>query len=247
MLNKSRNSKYIHICISYSESFSELCNLCCSSMYHDKIILHVNKFSENIAYAGFKSEAWDRAVKDKIVFLQKIMSSLENNACIGLVDADTQTFNTNKIFGLKQVFDDQNKGIEYIGMYENIDEKSDIVNTGFYLLKNNKINKEMINNVASANLKDYYYGDQDLINKIIKSKNIKTLIMPSKEFTVAPHHGFVEKDRLVFHHATCTYNLQQKKEQLNKVRQEMGLLPHNWSKNVARHKHMIMYENGVRI
>lgn len=242
---RSKNKKYIHLCISYSESFAELCSLCCSSIFHDKIIIHLNKFTEEIKYDKFRDKAWYIGVSSKIRFLYKIMNSLPEGSSVGLCDADTQTFKPDKIYDLKKIIDETDS--EYIGIHEDPYERNKIVNTGFFVLKNNQNTNKMINCVAHENLSNYYLGDQDMINNYLIDNNIKYNLMPSVEFSVAPAPKLFNKNRIAFHHANYTTNVEGKKEQINHVRRMADIPLHQWTKEIIRHRNMIMYENGERV
>lgn len=242
---KSKNKKYIHLCISYSESFAELCSLCCSSIFHDKIIIHLNKFTEEVKYDKFRDKAWYVGVSSKIRFLYKIMNSLPEGCSVGLCDADTQTFKPDKIYDLKKIIDENN--LDYTGIHEDPYERNRIVNSGFFILKNNNCTNKMIYYVSSENLSNYFLGDQDMINNYLIHNNIKYHLMPSSEFSVAPLPNLFNKNKIAFHHANATTNVEQKKEQINYVRSMVGVPPHKWTKEIIRHRNMIMYENGERV
>jgi len=237
------------MCMSYTDNFSELCSLCIDGMFHDKIIQHLNLTECQNVYNGFASSGWYESIKNKINFLLQVSNTLSENCLLGLSDVDIQYFNPEKIYNLKNYFiNDIN--LEYLGIHEDIYEHNEIANTGFFLIRNCKKIKEMLQNIVSQDISKKPLGDQTIINEYIISKKLNYKLLPSKNFMVGCTDDFIKTikpNEIFIHHAIGAYNIEQKKQQLQEVRKLIGLKEHNWNKEIKRNVNMILYKNGNRI
>jgi len=249
MKPKSKNEKYIHMCMSYTDNFSELCSLCIDGMFHDKIIQHLNLMECENTYNGFASSGWYESLKNKMNFVLQVSNSLSPKCLIGVSDVDIQYFNSEELCKLKDYFVNDNN-LEYLGIHEDVYRKNEVVNGGFFILRNCQNIKNMLKTIASQDISTKPLGEQTIINEFISSKKINYKILPSNKFMKGCDDDFIKKINLndiVMHHATNAYNIEQKKQQIQKLRKLIGLKEHNWNKEIKRNVNMILYKNGNRI
>lgn len=227
-------NKFLHVCITYTEDFKHLSKYCCSTLNHKDIIIHLNKTTLNTKYEGFRSVGWFECLKNKILFLNKILIDLPYNSIIASIDCDIHFLNLQKFINLKQVLYESD--FECFGQAEDWINRTGL-NGGFLIFKKTNLIMELIDNLIIQDYSTQFLGDQEFLNHFINKLNIKYFLLDPKEYMhggpiVNKTDGYPDKNNIVMHHATWTSDpdtLKCKKEQINYVRNVCGFENINWN------------------
>jgi len=125
--------------------------------------------------------------------------------------------------------------IEYAGQRE---RDEDLFNGGFFLIKKSLKTMNFLDEINSEDLTKYSHAEQDVINRLIPRMDIRSRFLSRLKYL----NGCMRFDnyvcpkiagKIVMHHATCAYNAQQKMEQMNFVREKIGLNRIEWSTHIG--------------
>jgi len=222
--------KPLTVCITYDDNFEPMCSQLCSNLRIDGIRIRLNKTDSREDYKrGFQSSNWYMNLSEKIVFLRRTMEHIGEGEAICVADADIQFFKPNDLFRIKSII--ESSDLEYVGQREG-DE--DAFNGGFFLIKKNFKTMSFLDKINSEDLTKYDHAEQDVINELIPSMDIKCRFLSRLKYLTGCmrfNHYVCPKiaDKIVMHHATCAFNSEEKTDQMNLVRSQIGLDPINWS------------------
>lgn len=222
---------FLNIVMCHNQSFSPLARHLCRTISHPEIKIH-RKFAE-FGSDGFRSPGWYKFVRMKVEMLQRMLGECENNSVVGMIDCDVQCFSPESVLNVwKRMVSSK---YDYLGFAEMCCRDMDDIwfepngeeaNTGFILIRKNKATEAFLHEVLSKTFEERFLGDQNAINESLRNLKIKrALLNPCLFF-----HGWCRNPRkeMVLHHATGTGNFQQKKDQIDWVRQQIGLNPVKW-------------------
>lgn len=218
------------ICATYDDNFEPLCSQFCSN-FRDQpgIKIRLNKISTE-GDSKFGSEVWYENLRQKMRFLERCMRDINEGDVICCSDTDIQFFKPRSVLSVKFVM--ESTDMEYMGQREHT---SDEFNGGFFLIKKNNKTMAMVETINSNEISNYKYAEQKLINELIGLLGVRSGFLDPKKY----FHGCLRKNeeymsakvlkRMVMHHATCAYDLDQKMRQMNFVREAMGVELIEWS------------------
>jgi hypothetical protein len=166
---------------------------------------------------GFRRKTWYKAIDFKLKCIYRILKQKSPNEIILFSDVDIFFIKKDKtLFNLAVEKFNEDPLLDIWISREGI--KND-VNTGFYFLRNNNKTSIFILNA----IKSYHHGlpfaDQTYFNnnlntfhlyntKICRKQYLKWDFIPNK-YTIWGTQIY-DKNNSIFHHATCTFNLEQK-------------------------------------
>lgn len=219
------------VCITYDDNFEPMCShLCFNLLKAEGIEVRLNKTeSEKDHRSGFQSKNWYSNLSSKIRFIREKIEDIKMDEIICCCDADIQFFKAEKLFDIKNFMRSSN--FDYIGQREG---DKDEFNGGFFFLKKTKNTVVLLEEIISKDLTMYKYAEQDLINELIPKLGIKYRFLSRIKYL----HGCMRKncyvspniaDKIVMHHATCSYNALQKMQQMNEIRSLIGFEQINWN------------------
>lgn len=220
----------VNIVMCYNQSFAPLARHACRTFSDEKISIYAKavEYHSN----GFKSPGWYKLVRTKVELLQNIFEKSEDGSVVGMMDCDIQCFSTKCVLDVWEMMKKSDHDYislaesccnNHIGIWFKPDKEQS--NTGFTLIKKNPSTQAFLREVLSTNFEEKPFGDQTVINDFIVSLNLKRVLLNPCLFL----HGCCEVKRdAVIHHATCAFNVQEKKDQINWVRQQIGVCSVNW-------------------
>jgi hypothetical protein len=221
----------LKICITYDDNFEPMCSHLCSNLRIPGIKIRLNKTESDKDYReGFRSKNWYMNLSEKIRFLSAEIDNIDQGEVICCCDADIQFFKPKELLRLKSFM--ESSDLEYTGQRES---DKDEFNGGFFLLKKTDKILKLLDKINSDDLTKYYLAEQDMINNLILQFNIKHRFLSRIKYL----HGCMRKNcyvspniinKIVMHHATCSFNASQKMEQMNEIRSIIGFNTIEWIK-----------------
>ncbi len=223
MLNKS-----LFICYS-TPNYSKLTDIFLDSLnsINIKNVNYINHMldttlpSSLFKNTGFQTDLWYCCVKNKINHLINVLNTYET-----LTDTQYFIFTDCDIYYIKKNINEWNN-LENFIINENNDiffmreNRTNDVNSGFFIIKNNKNIKNIINffievqeTFDKTEKKDMPYGDQSIVNNL-KNK-INYGFIPN-DYVIFGETIF-NKEKSLFHHAVCCRNVDDKILQINKIK-----------------------------
>jgi len=172
----------------------------------------------------FQSKFWYNCVINKIEHLVNTLENVkEKYKYFIMSDCDIQYNRQNKhhCIKLEQYINDNENNLFFMQEFN-----KNLVNTGFIIIKNNKIDHTInffrkcfdILKKKDQIKKKYPYGDQSVINKLLK--NYKFSFIPNK-FVVWGNHIY-NKRRALLHHSVCAKNIKEKLEQMEIIKKQLN-------------------------
>lgn len=222
--------KPLTVCITYDENFEPMCSQLCLNISIDGIKIKLNKTESKEDYrVGFHSSNWYMNLSEKMLFARRSMDQIDYGDILCVSDADIQVFRPQDLLDKKIAM--ESSEIEYMGQRE---RDEDFFNGGFFLIKKNDKMINFLDAINSEDLTLYKYAEQDVINKLIPSMAVNHRFLSRTKYLNGcmrfnPYVSPNLADKIVMHHATCSYNANQKMEQMNLVRSLIGLHPIDWS------------------
>ncbi len=219
----------LKVCITYDDNFEPLCsNLCSTLLKNPNLKIALNKIECKNDYAiGFQSENWYNNLYEKIIFAIK---NIKDEKIICVCDADIQFFNTDGLIKAYELI--AYSDIEYLGQRE---QDQNLFNGGFFIIKKNKKTINFLEEIVKdfRYFREKEYAEQELINELIPAMKIKSRFLSRSKYITGcmRNNCYVcaKNKNIVMHHATCTNDLQEKMEQMNEVREKIGLDKIKWT------------------
>jgi len=154
----------------------------------DIYIKEIEGFGEN---GDYQSKQWYYCLKEKI---NLIIDEIKKNDFIVYSDLDVQFFGKCKDFFLNKLKD---KDIVFQAWnYHSLE-----ANGGFMAIKCNENSLTFFEEVQKFNFEDKLFGDQDIINYVLKKTNINWGLFCNRIYSIGlgdlPHN-------ILLHHACCT-------------------------------------------
>jgi hypothetical protein len=151
-----------------------------------------------------------------------------------MIDSDIQCFSPESLVKVWKMM--VSSEYNYVGLTESccgnpeglwFEPQGEDSNTGFILVKKNAETEKFLNEVLSKTFEEKFLGDQNAINESLRHMKLKRALLNPCLFL----HGCCGNPRkdIILHHSTCTHNAQQKMDQINWVRQQVGAEPVNWN------------------
>lgn len=223
---------FLNFVICYNENFAPLARNCCRTLSHELININACKIN-NISSSGFRSKEWYYFVRKKIELLKEAYDLCKDGDIIGLVDADIQFFNSQKVIEIWQNM--KKSSYFYVGQAEMccnnnlktllFEPKNESANTGFFLIKKSKEISRFLDDVLSKNFIEKSLGDQTAINESLNYLSIKRALLNPCVFC---HGGCGFSPNAAYQHATGAFNLEQKISQLNHWKELLNFNPIKW-------------------
>jgi hypothetical protein len=183
-----------------------------------------DKSNIDMSVSGFQTDLWYYCVKNKIIHLKNILNKNRFSDYKYFIFSDCDVIylnkNSNEWNNLENFIDNSENDIFF--MRENTSED---VNSGFFIIKNNN-NIESINVFFSEVLEIFNrskkeeipLGDQSIINNIKHKINYGFIPNDYVIFGTTIYN----KNKSLFHHAVCCVNVDEKIEQINFIKQNIG-------------------------
>lgn len=223
-------TKPLTVCITYDDNFEPMCAHLCSNLRIDGIRVRLNKTESKEDYRrGFQSQNWYMNLSEKILFLRKKIDHINQGEVICVADADIQVFQPHRLLEVKSMM--ESSDLEYVGQREG---DRDIFNGGFFFIKKNDRTLRFIDIINSKDLSEYHHAEQDVINELIPSMGIRHRFLSRMKYLngCMRLNSYVSPnilDKIVMHHASCAYNGDEKMQQMNFIREKIGMSLINWS------------------
>lgn len=247
------DSSKLHISMITNELFVNLANVSCSSFNNSNIIVHLNKIDvkTNTHNNGLFSESWYECLEKKIIFADFLFKHMQYNDVLLVCDADVYCFNADNVFALKDYLHNQN--LDMVGMADYFDQYYEDnpterlkINCGFFLIRKTKNSKDFFNKILLHNFTSFQFGEQDIVNEIILKQNhgLNYRILCPTEYVMGCHLDRVISEankNISILHTTCTHNLQEKQQQINKAIKHYGFSDIEWTNAQLTKKEVISY------
>ena len=216
----------IKLFISYSSpNYSKLTNIFLDSLSNINVKNINHMLDENIPNVlfqetGFNTDLWYYCIRNKINHLINVLNnydSLTHTKYFIFTDCDVNYIKNNihEWDNLEQDIIQENKDIFFMH------EHSGMVNSGFFVIKNNDNIKNIINffvevlqTIDTSEKKDMPLGDQSIINNLKHKINYGFV---SNEYVIFGSHIF-NKEKSLFHHAVCCNDVDDKIIQINNIK-----------------------------
>lgn len=209
------------ICITYNREYFEIKNLFVQPFKDDSRIEIIENVISTTGAIGFGTMSWYESIFSKIKFLVENMKATKDKI-ICLSDIDIYCGNINKLIEDVKIF--ENSNFQLAACYENYNEflekdqmkqqKQYIsVNSGFIVIKNNRSNLRLFEQVLDTDLKGFKYGDQDVINRIICNKKVRCYKLPPQDYICNCYLEYIDSSSIktsVMYHANCIENYRRK-------------------------------------
>lgn len=208
------------ICYVYNEGFLYLKNMFLESLepLKNRIVLFDKKIFSQHQDSGFRSKSWYDFTRMKIEFLYEKYCTLKDDEIILCSDVDVYFKDSEKALDIIEDKFKENKELDLIGMSENNNAIKTVINTGFFAVRKSSKMDLFFKNVLSINFEDFRFADQDVINLVLKSLDVKYIALDNNQFT---NGCFIKKinnpDSILLIHATCCYSLEEKINLIHKV------------------------------
>lgn len=220
--------KKMKIACTYDSNFEQMCeNMCSELMKCENLELLLNKLTNEGSGSHFRSKGWYHNLTRKMIFLAQCMEEIEDEEVICCSDADIQFFRPEELLSLRDKMDSY--GLEYAGQKE---RDTNDFNGGFFLIRKNPRTMDMIRRINSEDLTKYPFAEQDILNQLLVSLQIKRQLLEEKKYLHGCILGIIgpsDAKSIVMHHATCAKNPTEKMKQMNDVRLMMGIAPIDWT------------------
>lgn len=227
----------LYVCVTYTPEFQAMFDHLCNTLKHPDIEIHANQAAMQQQYAGFRSPAWFECLKRKLQFFYEFLLGLPDGAVVCSIDADIQFFKPDALYARKRELD--NSLLECFGQPEHyqrwIDKKNvGVANGGFFMLKKTARVLEWLQSVLVQNYNRRYLGDQEYLNHFMRQRRVQYVLLPPEEYlNGAPiakkESKYVVPARVVMHHATYAFSVEEKQAQLNELREVCGVPLVDWT------------------
>jgi hypothetical protein len=246
----------LHVSIVYNYLFKNLSNLCCSSLNHKNIIIHLNQINikTNQKNSGLYSKSWYNCLEEKILFALFIIKQIQDDEIVCISDCDVYCFDPNHLFALtEQIYQNE---LDILGMtdlydqYEKRNNSSERIkfNCGFFLARKTTRTLNFLKKILLYDFEKFKFGEQDIVNEILlKDKNLdlKYDILPPDEYLMGCYFNRLDKNKTKLIHTTCTHNLIEKQDQLNRAFDIFEINKPNWKDVPFKNQQTLFYTNGV--
>lgn len=243
----------LYVCVTYTPEFQTLLDNLCASLVHPNIEIHANKAELQSKYGGFRSRGWFECLKRKMRFFCDFMAALPNGAIACSIDADVQFFHPERLVERKQQLEASD--LMCYGQAEHhlrwIDKPNvGVANGGFFMLKKSALVMDWLNSVLVQNYNRRFLGDQEYLNHFLRQKHVPYYLLPPQEYI----HGapvstndtkFINRRKVVMHHATYAFKVEEKQAQMNQLRTTCGLPLINWARVKNDNKNVVYYVDGA--
>lgn len=246
------DSNKLYVCVTYTPEFQSLLDNLCVSLTHPNIEVHVNKAELQARYDGFRSRGWFECLKLKLQFFYDFFSKLPDGAVVCSIDADIQFFRPGRLYELKRQLD--RSTLECYGQSEHharwLDRpNTGVANGGFFMFKKNARVLEWLQAVLAQNFNRRFLGDQEYLNHFMRQKRVQYQLLPPPEFL---HGGpvsvndlnFIDRARIVMHHATYCKTVEEKQAQMTKLRELCNFAPVDWQNIKNTNPAVVSYVAG---
>lgn len=218
MLNRS-----LFICYS-TPNYSKLTHICLESLNSINVKNIIHKIDNpSILYqiTGFQTDLWYYCIRNKISHLIDVISNSCNSIDIEyfiFTDCDIVYVekNINEWHNLEKFITNENKDVYFMR-----ESRTNNVNSGFFIIKNNNNIKNIINffvevlqTIDTTEKRHMPLGDQSIINKL-KNK-INYGFIPNDYVIFG--NTIYNIDKSLFHHAVCCRDVDEKIIQINQIK-----------------------------
>jgi hypothetical protein len=244
-------SSKLNVCIVYSNTFKELAGVTCSSYKNNNILVHLNKIKiPDIDGDTFFTKEWRDSLKEKISFSNSIFHKMDYDDALCVADADVYCLNSDRIYDLRKEIKDRD--LDMLGQtnwfeqyYEEVLTDRLMINCGFFVLRKTKRSHDFLDKVLDYDFSKFDFAEQDIINEVIlrSDHGLKYKTISPTEYILGCY-----LDRVIalgdlnvsLIHTTCTSNVDQKKQQIDRIVSESKLKKVNWN-NTKIHKREVLY------
>jgi hypothetical protein len=242
-----------YVCVTYTPEFQTLLDNFCAGLVHPNIEIHANKAVLQSRYDGFRSSGWFECLKRKMQFFYDFMAALPSGAIACSIDADVQFFHPGRLVERKQQLEASD--LMCYGQAEHhlrwIDKPNvGVANGGFFMLKKSALVMDWLNSVLVQNYNRRFLGDQEYLNHFLRQKRVPYYLLPPQEYI----HGapvstndtkFINRRKVVLHHATYAFKVEEKQAQMNQLRAVCGFPLIDWAAPSNKNSNVVHYVDGV--
>lgn len=242
----------LYVCVTYTPEFQAMFDHLCETLKHPNIEIHANRAAMLAAYEGFRSPGWFECLKRKMQFFYDFLSALPDGAVVCSIDADIQVFKPDALYALKEQL--ERCLLECYGQAEHhqrwIEKKNvGVANGGFFMLKKTARVLDCLRSVLAQNYNRRYLGDQEYLNHFMRQRRVQYLLLPPEELLhgapiVNGEDKFIVPTRLILHHATFAFSVDEKHEQMNKLRELCDLPLVDWERVKNTNENVTHYVAG---
>lgn len=248
-------SSKLNVCIVYTNYFKQLAYAACSSYKNHNILVHFNKcnFDTHLINGNsFRTNAWYDSLNAKIAFSNSIFKKMDYDDVILVADADVLCLNSDRVFDLK----DEIKDLDMLSQtnhfeqyYEDVLSDRLMVNCGFMAVRKTERSEDFFDKILQYDFSEFYFAEQDIVNEVILrgDHGLKYKTISPTEYILGCY-----LDRILsmgnlnvsLIHTTCTHNLKEKKDQIDRILKECKLQKINWNNLKITKKEVLYYTNG---
>lgn len=248
-------SSKLNVCIVYNNTFKGLASVACSSYKNDNILVHLNKINiPDINGDTFFTKEWRDSLKQKIAFSNSIFHKMDYDDVLCVADADVYCLNSDRVYDLKKEIKDRD--LDMLGQtnwfeqyYEEVLTDRLMINCGFFVMRKTKRSHDFFDKVLEYDFSKFDFAEQDIINEVILrgDHGLKYKTISPTEYILGCY-----LDRVIalgnlnvsLIHTTCTSNVDQKKQQIDRIVSESKSKKIDWNDTKIRKREVLYYTDG---
>jgi hypothetical protein len=209
----------IHIC--YNKEYSKYRDFFLSNLYGCSTINVIDHILDIEGKGNFGTDTWHSCLLKRIYLYKKLFDNLPLGEIFIHSDLDIYYLQPSKLLDTYNQF--YNTDLDFLGMSEYID-RDDYINGGFYMIRKNQKTKNLFDLILSYNLKDFTFGDQDVLNIVLKNSSIKYDTLDRQSYVMQCYFSDISLSKytnIVMIHATCLESIEEKIKTINQIKYKL--------------------------
>ena len=246
------DSSKLHVCMVYNDTFNSLAVASCNSYCHKNIIVHLKKLNipENNNDTLWSAD-WYDSLREKVSFSNDVFKRMAYGDVICVSDADVYCLNSDNVYNLRKELIDND--LDMISLSDHFKQYYAIqltdrlkINCGFIVMRKTARSESFFDKILSYNFKDFGFAEQDIVNEVIlrQDHGLRYKTLSPTEYVLGCYLNrilSIRELKVSLIHTTCTSNVRDKQNQIDKLLQACNIEPVDWLNSTIYNEQVLHY------